>query len=85
MLPPSLPPVGSGRFFEVGGLWRESLFLFGSPGRIRTGDQPVNRGMADPADPATFPVQAYEIAERFRSFPSGTAREKMRKCPGGCG
>ena len=41
LLPNSLPNQGFEVFFGVK-IPTKSLFLFGSPGRIRTSDQPVN-------------------------------------------
>src|SRR5262249_716811 len=41
---------------------------FGSPGRIRTSDQPVNRGTAYRAAFRDFPSQTIEITREFRSL-----------------
>jgi hypothetical protein len=39
---PKCGPDRDFALFEQGPFWPKSLFLFGSPGRIRTSDQPVN-------------------------------------------
>jgi hypothetical protein len=50
--------------------------LIGSPGRIRTSDQPVNSETAYPAILAIFPAQASEIADKSRSLLFRSGAEK---------